>query len=85
MPNPYTSQALTKKQSRILNFIKNYFIDEQSMPTLQDISNNFGWSSANAAAVHISALKKKGFLIERPGKTPAYKMAYVKIKIEGVY
>jgi len=54
--------ALTKRQSDIFNFIKNKIINENLPPTIQDICNEFGFASTNAAWQTLNALEKKGHI-----------------------
>ena len=53
---------LTSRQKEIFNFIKSKISKEGYPPTRMEISNFFGFKSPNAAADHLKALKKKGFI-----------------------
>ena len=53
-------KKLTKKQNDVLKFISKFIDENKYPPTRAEISNYFGWSSANAAQCFIEALVKKG-------------------------
>lgn len=55
-------EALTKRQSEILELIKDYIVTHGSAPTRQDIARQMGFSSANAAEQHLRALERKGYI-----------------------
>ncbi|CEF48282.1 unnamed protein product [uncultured bacterium] len=54
--------GLTAKQLLVYRAIRKEYRATGIPPTLQYISSHFGWSSKNAAAVHIRPLVKKGAL-----------------------
>jgi repressor LexA len=56
----------TETQSKVLAFITEK-IQEGIPPSLMEISSAFGWRTHAAAANHILALEKKGFIKRRPG------------------
>jgi repressor LexA len=58
-----TDSALTDRQSEVLEFISQFVQSHGYPPTRTEISRGFGWSSANAAEEHITALARKGRLI----------------------
>lgn len=53
---------LTKKQSEILNFIKNFIREEDYSPSYREIGEALGMSSPATIHQHIQTLKSKGFL-----------------------
>lgn len=53
---------LTKRQGEVLDFIRRYLAENDMVPTRSEIAENFGFSSANAAAQHLKALEKKGYI-----------------------
>ena len=75
MPKP-----MTDSQSKIYDFILNFLVKNFTLPTFADISDEFNFSSPNAAQEHIKALIKKGWLEKRSAK--AVKLNYKPIFIE---
>ena len=59
---------LTKAQQRVLDFIHAEVSAGRYAPTLREIAERFGFKAHRAAACHIEALKRKGFLESDPGK-----------------
>lgn len=53
---------LTQRQREVLEYIGFYIREHQVTPTRMQISEFFGFSSANSAQGHIDALVKKGYL-----------------------
>lgn len=58
---------LTKRQSEILDFLKNRIEDTGYPPTRVEIASEFGFKSPNAAEEHLKALAKKGAIEMVPG------------------
>lgn len=63
-----TDQPLTRRQSQVLAFVTDR-IRLGDPPTDEEISANFGWSSANAAHEHVAALTRKGVLLRASGRS----------------
>ena len=59
---------LTRAQQRVLDFIQLEVQAGRSVPTHQEIADQFGFKSKRAAACHLEALRKKGVLASEPGK-----------------
>jgi hypothetical protein len=59
---------LTKRQRQVLDFIQSMRRSTESAPTLREIAVHFGFKSSRAAADHVAALKRKGFLESDSGK-----------------
>jgi repressor LexA len=59
---------LTKKQRQILDFIQSVQLADNVAPTLREICAHFGFKSSKAAADHVAALKRKGFIAWEAGK-----------------
>lgn len=59
---------LTKAQQRVLNFVQAEMDAGRAIPTLREIAAQFGFKGHRAAAVHLNALKRKGFLASEPGR-----------------
>ena len=60
--------GLTKAQQRVLDFIQAEVHAARSVPTLREIARRFGYRSPRAAACHLEAIKRKGFLESEPRK-----------------
>jgi len=60
--------GLTKRQRQILDFVLSAQRAGDFTPTLREIAAHFGFKSSRAAADHLDALKRKGFLESESGK-----------------
>ncbi|MFB5644236.1 LexA family transcriptional regulator [Kluyvera ascorbata] len=58
---------LTPRQGEVLNAIKDYKTRVGFPPTIFELAGLIGCSSPNAAAEHVTALKKKGYITVAPG------------------
>lgn len=58
---------LTPRQGEVLNAIKDYKARVGFPPTIFELAGLIGCSSPNAAAAHVIALKKKGYITVAPG------------------
>ena len=61
------SQALTKQQQAVLDFIRAYVVSYGFPPTRAEIADAFGFRSPNAAEEHLRALERKWAISLRPG------------------
>lgn len=59
--------ALTRRQQAIYDFIVRQVRHQGIPPTLMEIADNFGLSSAASVADHLKAIERKGFIRRRPG------------------
>ena len=59
--------TITDKQYAILLYLYEFWIANKSYPSIRAISDNFGYKTKNAAASHLAALEKKGFIKRIPG------------------
>jgi repressor LexA len=59
---------LTARQRQVLNFVQSGERAGRISPTLREVAAQFGFKSSRAAADHLNALKRKGFLVSDPGK-----------------
>jgi repressor LexA len=59
---------LTRVQRRILEFIQSEIRADRPAPTHREIADHFGYRSTRAAACHLEAIKRKGFIESEPGK-----------------
>jgi repressor LexA len=60
--------ALTRAQQRVLGFIEAELQSGRPIPTLREIAERFDFRSHRAAACHLEAIKRKGFLESERGK-----------------
>jgi repressor LexA len=63
----YSEAKLTQRQTEIFNFLCEFKNKEKMAPTYREIADHFGFKSTKAAADHVQALEKKGF-IRRHGR-----------------
>jgi len=56
------SADLTAKQRAVLAWIEGFIASEHVPPTLEQISDAFGWRSRTSAVQHVQALIRKGRL-----------------------
>ncbi|HOO74233.1 MAG TPA: transcriptional repressor LexA [Tepiditoga sp.] len=59
-------KTLTKRQSQILDYVKDFIKKNGYAPSIRDITAYFGFKSPRAAHKHLITLEEKGF-IERKG------------------
>lgn len=57
---------LTKRQQQVLDFVHTTQQAGEATPTLREIAARFGFKSSRAAADHLDALRRKGFLASTP-------------------
>ncbi len=60
-------EKLTKRQSEILELIREFLQVTGFPPTRSEIASQFGFRSANAAEEHLRALARKGYINIKPG------------------
>ena len=58
--------ALTERQRRVLEYIKEHILDRGYPPTVREVAERFGYKSPLAAKLHIDALVRKGYLRKTP-------------------
>lgn len=58
---------LTPRQGDVLNAIRDYKARVGFPPTMLELAGLIGCSSPNAAADHVNALKRKGYITVAPG------------------
>lgn len=66
---------LTDTQRRVFDFVRDRLLAGRSSPTLRELCAEFGWSSSRAAACHLEAIIRKGWLAAEPGKARALRLA----------
>ena len=60
------SEGLTKRQQEVLAFIAEHQQVNEAPPSLREVAAHFGFRSMTAAADHVKALRRKGYLKHRP-------------------
>lgn len=58
---------LRDKQARILTFLKDYTAWRSYPPTVREITDGCGLSSASVALYNLRILERKGYLTRKPG------------------
>lgn len=53
---------LTSKQTRVLQFLRDFHAEEDRLPSSREVSAHFGWASNTAALGHLRALARKGVI-----------------------
>lgn len=66
---------LTERQAEVLSFIANTSAEAGLPPTVEEITEHFGWSSQNSAQCHINVLVRKGWLLRDRGKNRSIRQA----------
>lgn len=72
---------LSPRQREVLGFMYSYFMAHKKYPSHQDIGDRLGKSRA-AAAPHINALEKKGFIVKVQGKARITEAGLLALDIE---
>ncbi len=65
---------LTDIQRQVFDFIRDKLVGGHPAPTLREVAARFGWSSKRAAACHIEAIVRKGWLASAPGKARSLRL-----------
>ena len=65
---------LTTIQRRVFDFVREKLLNGQAAPTLRELGEAFGWSSPRAAACHLEAIVRKGWLVSEPGKARSLRL-----------
>ena len=66
---------LPPAQQRMLDFIQTEIQAGRPAPTLREMAGHFGFRSHRAAADHLDALKRKGFVASDSGKARSLRLA----------
>lgn len=64
----FTMNTLSQRQQDVWRFIQAKYREVGLPPTVREIAAHFGFSSPNAALIHIKALLRKGYLKSTPGR-----------------
>jgi len=73
----------TKAQRRVLEFIQGEMQAGRPAPTLREIAGRFGFAGHRAAAGHLAALKRKGFIATDAGKARSLRITSPLHKLRG--
>lgn len=65
----FSMVKLTQRQSEILKFLRDTHQYEGTTPTYREIAARFGFKSPKAAADHVYALEKKGYIRRNGGRS----------------
>ena len=65
---------LTKRQSEVLNFIKEFMVSHGYPPTVREICNSLGLSSPATAHSHLAQLESKGYIKKNSNKNRALEL-----------
>lgn len=61
-------RELTDTQEKVFVFVRDQLAEGRPAPTLRELASNFGWRSKRAAACHLTAIIRKGWLTAETGK-----------------
>lgn len=65
---------LTIIQRRVFDFVREQLVAGKPAPTTREIAARFGWSSKRAAACHLEAIIRKGWLESEAGKARSLRL-----------
>lgn len=65
----FSIDSLTPRQKEILEFLRIFRREGKSAPTYREIAKHFGFKSPKAAADHVHALEKKGYVRRHSGRS----------------
>ncbi len=66
---PVGADGLTPKQRSILQFYRDHYRETGIPPTVREVMAAMGFSSPNAVVCHVRPLVRRGFLVNRSGKS----------------
>lgn len=55
-------KPLTTPQLKIIQFMHEFYLAQDQLPTMKSIADHFGWKSPNNADEHCRAISEKGYL-----------------------
>jgi len=67
-------KGLTAKQAEVLAYLNETILETGRAPSIREIRNRFGFALTNAAADHLWALDRKGFIESPAGKHRAIRV-----------
>jgi repressor LexA len=65
---------LTDIQHEVFDFVRDLLDQGRPAPTLREVAAAFRWNSKRAAACHIEAIIRKGWLASEPGKARSLRL-----------
>ena len=65
----FSINNLTPRQTEIIDFLQELRRKGKNLPTYREIADHFGLKSPKAAADHVCALEKKGYVRRRKGRS----------------
>jgi repressor LexA len=65
---------LTDIQRRVFDFVRDKLVAGHSAPTVREVTARFGWNSKRAAACHLEAIIRKGWLTSEAGKARSLRL-----------
>ena len=66
--------GLTEIQRKVFDLVRDKLAGGLPAPTVREIAAEFGWSSKRAAACHLEAIIRKGWLASEPGKARSLRL-----------
>ena len=73
---------LTERQQEILDYMKDFFCENQGFPTIREIGLEFGIRSPNGVMTHLKALRRKGYLEFDPRAARGTRLVGYRAKLE---
>lgn len=67
MQDIHSTSGLTPRQAAVLAYVRTHAQRHGMPPTVRDVARHFGFRSPRAAADHLDALVRKGYLERTPG------------------
>ena len=78
-------KPLSPRQQQVLDFIRHCLEHRLAVPTVRDIARHLGLASVSSAQLHLSALRRKGFLEEAVKSARSIRLAGDTAKrVEGI-
>ena len=79
----HSMTALTRRQQQIVDFLLKHQQAAGVMPSMQEITEHFGFRSRNAVPEHLRLLRKKGVITSQPGKARSLRITSPLAKLRG--
>ena len=72
----FSINNLTPRQTEIIDFLQELRRKGKNLPTYREIADHFGLKSPKAAADHVCALEKKGYVRRRKGRSRGIELLF---------
>lgn len=72
----FSVSSLTPRQTEIIEFLRETRREGKSAPTYREIAAHFGFQSPKAAADHVCALEKKGYVRRHKGRSRGIELLF---------